>query len=226
MLDLRGNGGGLLNEAVLCASIFLEDGNVVSTRSRTQGDRDYSAVGDAIEPRPTVVLVNRDTASAAEILTAALQQNDLATVVGTRTYGKGTFQEVLASARRRRARPHDRRVPDRGRHLDPRRGVKPRRPGRRRPEDAGRRRGARTERSRSLGGCRSCLEPLRRASSGAAGGSSSPSRCSSAAPQVGLGGGVRVRGGEMVAIERHGARAGASSPSSATRRAPATSPRR
>ncbi|MDX6582023.1 MAG: carboxyl-terminal processing protease [Solirubrobacterales bacterium] len=95
VLDMRGNGGGLLNEAVLSASIFLEDGNVVSTRSRTQGDRDYPAVGDAIEPRPTVVLVNRDTASAAEILTAALQQNDLAEVVGTRTYGKGTFQEVM-----------------------------------------------------------------------------------------------------------------------------------
>lgn len=95
VLDLRGNGGGLLNEAVLSASIFLEDGNVVSTRSRTQGDKDYPAVGDAIEPRPTVVLVNRDTASAAEILTAALQQNDLADVVGTRTYGKGTFQELI-----------------------------------------------------------------------------------------------------------------------------------
>jgi carboxyl-terminal processing protease len=95
VLDLRGNGGGLLNEAVLSASVFLDDGNVVSTRSRTQGDTDYPAAGDAIDPRPTVVLVNRDTASAAEILTAALQQNDLAEVVGTRTYGKGTFQELL-----------------------------------------------------------------------------------------------------------------------------------
>jgi carboxyl-terminal processing protease len=95
VLDMRGNGGGLLNEAVLSASIFVEDGNVVSTRSRTQGDRDYEAVGDAIERRPTVVLVDRDTASAAEILTAALEEYDLGTVVGTRTYGKGTFQEVI-----------------------------------------------------------------------------------------------------------------------------------
>ena len=95
VLDMRGNGGGLLNEAVLSSSIFVEDGNIVSTRSRTQGDQDYEAVGNAIEPRPTVVLVNRDTASAAEILTAALKQNDLATVVGTRTYGKGVFQEVI-----------------------------------------------------------------------------------------------------------------------------------
>ena len=95
ILDLRGNGGGLLNEAVLSASIFVEDGNIVSTRSRTEGEHDYQAIGDAIEPKPTVVLVNRDTASAAEILTAALKENDLATVVGTRTYGKGVFQEVM-----------------------------------------------------------------------------------------------------------------------------------
>jgi carboxyl-terminal processing protease len=95
VLDMRGNGGGLLNEAVLSASIFVEDGKVVSTRSRTQGNRDYEAVGDAIERRPTVVLVDRDTASAAEILTAALEEYDLGTVVGTRTYGKGTFQEVI-----------------------------------------------------------------------------------------------------------------------------------
>jgi carboxyl-terminal processing protease len=96
VLDLRGNGGGLLNEAVLSSSVFVEEGPVVSTESRTQGDRTYDAVGDALEPRPTVVLVNRDTASASEILTAALAINDLATVVGTRTYGKGTFQEVIA----------------------------------------------------------------------------------------------------------------------------------
>jgi carboxyl-terminal processing protease len=95
VIDLRGNGGGLLNEAVLSASVFVEDGVIVSTRSRTQGERDYEAVGDALDPRPTVVLVNRDSASASEILTAALQEYDLATVVGTRTFGKGTFQEVI-----------------------------------------------------------------------------------------------------------------------------------
>jgi len=95
VLDLRDNGGGLLNEAVLSTSIFLDQGNVVSTESRTQGDQSYPATGDAIEPRPMAVLTNRNTASAAEILTAALQQNDLAEVVGTRTYGKGTFQEIL-----------------------------------------------------------------------------------------------------------------------------------
>ena len=95
VIDLRGNGGGLLNEAVLSSSLFVEDGVVVSTRSRTQGNRSYEAVGDALDPRPMVVLVNRDSASATEILAAALQEYDLATVVGTRTFGKGSFQEVI-----------------------------------------------------------------------------------------------------------------------------------
>jgi carboxyl-terminal processing protease len=95
VLDLRGNGGGLLNEAILAASIFVEDGPIASTESRTRGERTFEAVGDAIEPRPTVVLVNRDTASASEILAAALKVNDLATVVGTRTFGKATVQEII-----------------------------------------------------------------------------------------------------------------------------------
>jgi carboxyl-terminal processing protease len=95
VLDLRGNGGGLLNEAVLSSSVFVEDGLIVSTESRSQGDREYEAVGEALDPRPTVVLVNRDTASAAEILAAALQAHGLGEVVGERTFGKGNFQEVI-----------------------------------------------------------------------------------------------------------------------------------
>jgi carboxyl-terminal processing protease len=95
VLDLRGNGGGLLNEAVLTSSVFIEDGVIVSTSGRTQPDQDYRAVGDALDPRPTVVLINRDTASAAEILAAALGERDLARVVGTRSFGKGSFQEVI-----------------------------------------------------------------------------------------------------------------------------------
>ena len=95
LLDLRGNGGGLLNEAVLAAGTFVEDGVVVSTSARAAGDDDFEAEGAALEPRPTVVLINRDTASAAEILAAALQDYGLATLVGTRTYGKNTVQEIL-----------------------------------------------------------------------------------------------------------------------------------
>jgi carboxyl-terminal processing protease len=95
VLDLRGNGGGLLNEAVLTSSVFVEDGTIVSTESRSQGERDYEASGEALDPRPTVVLTDRNTASAAEILASALSDYDLAELVGTRTFGKGTFQEVI-----------------------------------------------------------------------------------------------------------------------------------
>jgi carboxyl-terminal processing protease len=96
VLDLRGNGGGLLDEAVLSASIFVKQGEtVVSTKSRVEGDHTYTAVGDPLEHKPTVILINGDTASAAEILTAALADHDLATVVGTRSFGKGVFQEVV-----------------------------------------------------------------------------------------------------------------------------------
>ena len=96
VLDLRENGGGLLEEAIFTSSIFIDEGDVVvETRSRTQGDAIYRAIGGNIETPPIVVLVNRNTASAAEILAAALQ-TDLGTpVVGTRTYGKGVFQEVI-----------------------------------------------------------------------------------------------------------------------------------
>jgi carboxyl-terminal processing protease len=95
LLDLRGNGGGLLNEAVLSAGTFVEDGVVVSTSTRSAGDEDYQAPGEALDPKPTVVLTNRDTASAAEILAAALQDYGLATLVGTPTYGKNTVQEII-----------------------------------------------------------------------------------------------------------------------------------
>ncbi len=96
VLDLRGNGGGLLEEAVLTASIFLpKDQVVVSTDSRTQGHTVYRTAGDNLPKRPLVVLIDRDTASAAEILTAALADDAGATVVGTRSYGKGVFQQEI-----------------------------------------------------------------------------------------------------------------------------------
>ncbi len=96
VLDLRGNGGGQLNESVLAASLFLKKGQrVVSTRSRTQGTKTYDAVGDPLPSRPTVVLIDHNTASAAEILASAMQEHRVATTVGTRSFGKGTFQEVI-----------------------------------------------------------------------------------------------------------------------------------
>ncbi|HWJ42394.1 MAG TPA: S41 family peptidase [Solirubrobacterales bacterium] len=94
VLDLRHNPGGLLDEAVLSASLFLpEDEVVVRTNSRTQGRSVHRTTGGRISRLPVVVLIDRGTASAAEILTAALADDAGAEVVGTRSYGKGVFQE-------------------------------------------------------------------------------------------------------------------------------------
>ena len=95
VLDLRGNGGGLLTEAQLVSSIFIEDGKIVSTRGRSRPERVLEAEGDAIdEDIPVVVLVDGGSASASEIVTGALRDTKRATVVGTRTFGKGLVQEV------------------------------------------------------------------------------------------------------------------------------------
>lgn len=94
VIDLRENPGGLLQEAVLSAGVFLPEGEVVvSTKSRTQGDNVYKTEGGNLPQRPLVVLIDRNTASAAEILAAALADDSGAKVVGTRSYGKGLFQE-------------------------------------------------------------------------------------------------------------------------------------
>ncbi len=95
ILDLRGNGGGLIQEAVNVASIFLPDGTIVSTDGRNSPRQVFTATGNAISPKiPVVVLVDSGTASASEIVTAALQDRKRAVVVGTHTFGKGVFQEV------------------------------------------------------------------------------------------------------------------------------------
>jgi carboxyl-terminal processing protease len=95
ILDLRDNGGGLLEEAIKVASMFIPDGTIVTTRGRSQPTVVYTAVGHALAPKiPMVVLVNRDTASSAEIVTGALKDRGRAKVVGTNTYGKGVFQEI------------------------------------------------------------------------------------------------------------------------------------
>jgi carboxyl-terminal processing protease len=95
VLDLRGNGGGLLTEAVLVSSIFVPNGVIVSTHGRTQSTKTFEATGDPLPRHPMVVLINGDTASASEIVTAALEQAGIAKVVGTTSFGKGTFQEVI-----------------------------------------------------------------------------------------------------------------------------------
>ncbi|MEX2449056.1 MAG: S41 family peptidase [Solirubrobacterales bacterium] len=96
VLDLRANGGGLLEEAVLSASVFLPEGEVVvRTESRTQGEAVYRTEGGNLPPLPIAVLIDRATASAAEILAAALIDNAGARSVGRRSFGKGVFQQEI-----------------------------------------------------------------------------------------------------------------------------------
>jgi carboxyl-terminal processing protease len=94
ILDLRNNGGGLLDAAVDISSLVVHQGPIVSTIDRA-GHRDTrSATGRAIDPLPLVVLVNKYTASASEITAGALQDDHLATLVGTKTFGKGVVQSL------------------------------------------------------------------------------------------------------------------------------------
>jgi carboxyl-terminal processing protease len=100
VLDLRGNGGGLVEEARLIASVFVRRGTIVTTRARSQPAQVITASGAAIAGSvPLAVLVDHHTASASEIVAAALQDHHRATIVGTHTFGKGVFQEeeVLAN---------------------------------------------------------------------------------------------------------------------------------
>jgi carboxyl-terminal processing protease len=93
VLDLRGNPGGLLTEAVEVASAFLAGGAVVSYEKRGEPIHHLDAVGTGDTTVPLVVLVDGGTASAAEVVAAALQDRNRAVIVGSRTYGKGSVQE-------------------------------------------------------------------------------------------------------------------------------------
>ncbi|MPZ74183.1 MAG: PDZ domain-containing protein [Nitriliruptorales bacterium] len=94
VLDLRGNPGGLLGEAVDVASVFIEDGPIVEVRERGETTRSYTAKGDALEGVPLVVLVNKGSASASEIVAGAIQDSQRGLLVGQRTFGKGTVQTI------------------------------------------------------------------------------------------------------------------------------------
>ncbi|MGH3344496.1 MAG: S41 family peptidase [Carbonactinosporaceae bacterium] len=93
ILDLRGNPGGLLDEAVAVSSVFLDGGRVVSYESRDAGRHTLAAASGGDSATPLVVLVDGDTASAAEIVTAAVQDRNRGVIVGSTTYGKGSVQQ-------------------------------------------------------------------------------------------------------------------------------------
>lgn len=97
VIDLRNNPGGLLTQAIAVSDDFLDSGEIVSTRGRIEGqDSRYTAhAGDLMEGKPIVVLINPGTASAAEIVSGALQDNRRAVVVGTRSFGKGSVQTIF-----------------------------------------------------------------------------------------------------------------------------------
>lgn len=96
ILDLRDDPGGLLTSAVEISDMFLEKGKVVSTEGRNTIPKTFLAQKDSpYEDLPLVVLINQNSASASEIVSAALQDNGRATVIGQRSYGKGSVQNIL-----------------------------------------------------------------------------------------------------------------------------------
>ena len=96
ILDLRDDPGGLLSAAVEISDLFVEDGKIVSTRGRNTAEKTYEAHKEGTYTGfPMVVLVNHNSASASEILAACLQDHDRAVVVGERSFGKGSVQNIL-----------------------------------------------------------------------------------------------------------------------------------
>lgn len=97
VLDLRNNPGGLLDQAISVSDAFLDRGEIVSTRSRNadDGQRYVARSGDFANGKPVVILINGGSASASEIVAGALQDHKRATVMGTRSFGKGSVQTII-----------------------------------------------------------------------------------------------------------------------------------
>ena len=97
IIDLRNNGGGLLDQAIAVADAFLERGEIVSTRGRNPDDtqRHNARPGDLTNGKPLIVLINGGSASASEIVAGALQDHKRATLLGSRSFGKGSVQTVI-----------------------------------------------------------------------------------------------------------------------------------
>ena len=97
ILDLRNNPGGLLSQAVRISDFFLDDGEIVSTRGRKSREnrKFFAKKGDRIKGKPLIVLINNGSASAAEIVAGALQDQKRAVLLGETTYGKGSVQSII-----------------------------------------------------------------------------------------------------------------------------------
>ena len=95
ILDLRSNAGGLMDQAISAASRFVDEGIVLRTEGRLQGKRNFFTRSNSIPNLPLVVLINRGTASAAEILAGAIRDQEMGILVGEKSFGKGVFQQVI-----------------------------------------------------------------------------------------------------------------------------------
>jgi carboxyl-terminal processing protease len=97
VIDLRNNPGGLLDQAISVSDSFLEKGEIVSTRGRNpeETQRFNARAGDLTKTKPVIVLINGGSASASEIVAGALQDHRRATVIGTRSFGKGSVQTII-----------------------------------------------------------------------------------------------------------------------------------
>ena len=97
ILDLRNNPGGLLNQAIKITDIFLEDGEIVSTRGRkkTETKKWFANKGDLINGKPLIILTNYGSASASEIVAGALKDHKRAILLGENSYGKGSVQSII-----------------------------------------------------------------------------------------------------------------------------------
>ena len=100
ILDLRNNPGGLLRSAVEISNLFMQEGRIVSTKGRNHKEDIHDAHADQAMPYfsgkfPVAILVNKYSASASEIVSAALQDNNRATIIGERSYGKGSVQNII-----------------------------------------------------------------------------------------------------------------------------------
>jgi carboxyl-terminal processing protease len=97
VIDLRNNPGGLLDQAILVSDAFLDAGEIVSTRGRKaeETQRFMARPGDLAKGKPIIVLINGGSASASEIVAGALQDHKRATIIGTRSFGKGSVQTII-----------------------------------------------------------------------------------------------------------------------------------
>jgi carboxyl-terminal processing protease len=98
ILDLRDNGGGLLQAAVQISSLFIPSGTIVSTIDRAGKSTSNSATHESIGAAPLVILVNKYTASASEITAGAVQDYKAGTLIGTKTFGKGVVQSIYPTS--------------------------------------------------------------------------------------------------------------------------------